>query len=54
MDSVLAEEVNPNAARVAIDALKWTASRLLPKRYGDRLDVQHGDINVIVDKIKQD
>lgn len=26
--SVLNDEVNPNAARVAIDALKWTAARI--------------------------
>jgi hypothetical protein len=29
---------DPAAARVAIDAYKWTASKLKPKRYGDRLD----------------
>lgn len=27
------------AARTAIDALKWTASKLRPKRYGDRVQV---------------
>ena len=36
---VLTGEINPNAARVAIDAKKWTASKLRPKRYGDKLDV---------------
>ena len=55
VDRVLSEDVNPNAARVAIDAVKWTASRLLPKRYGDRLDANlTGDITVIVDKVHQD
>ena len=29
----------PNAARVAIDAYKWTASKLKPRKYGDKLDV---------------
>jgi len=29
-----------NAARLAIDARKWVASKMLPKKYGDRLDVQ--------------
>lgn len=38
----LAEEAieNPdkaNAYRVAIDAFKWTASKLKPKKYGDKL-----------------
>lgn len=30
----------PDAARVAIDAMKWTASRLLPKVYGDKQIVE--------------
>jgi hypothetical protein len=33
-------EIDPAAARVAIDALKWTSSRLLaPRRLGERVDV---------------
>ena len=28
-----------NAARVKIDALKWVASKLRPRAYGDKLDV---------------
>jgi len=32
-----AGEVDPQAARVAIDAHKWTASKLAPKKYGDRI-----------------
>lgn len=32
-------ELEPDAARVVIDSLKWTAGRRLPKVYGDR--VQH-------------
>lgn len=30
---------DPNAARVAIDAYKWTASKLKPKKYGNTIDV---------------
>ncbi len=30
---------DPHAARVQIDAYKWRASKLMPKRYGDK--VQH-------------
>jgi len=33
-------EIPPDAARVAIDAKKWTAQRLLPKLYGDRQQVE--------------
>ncbi len=32
-------EIDPQAARVAIDAFKWTASKLKPKKYGDKLDL---------------
>lgn len=35
----LAGKYEPNNARVAIDALKWTASKLKPKTYGDKLDM---------------
>lgn len=35
----LAGEIEPQAARAAIDALKWTAGKRLPKVYGDKLDV---------------
>ena len=37
--AVLAKKIPPDAARVALDAMKWTASRLLPKVYGDRTQV---------------
>jgi hypothetical protein len=30
---------DPNAARVAGDLYKWTASKLKPKKYGDKLDL---------------
>lgn len=36
---VLAGRVDPNAARVAIDAKKWVASKLKPKKYGDKIDM---------------
>lgn len=38
---VLAGDVEPNAARVAIDALKWAAGKRNAKKYGDRLDLNH-------------
>lgn len=31
--------IDPAAARVAIDALKWSAGKRKPKVYGDKLDV---------------
>lgn len=35
---VLDGDVDPNAGRVAIDALKWAASKLAPAKYGDRIE----------------
>ncbi len=33
--------LDPQAGRVAIDALKWIASKLKPSRYGDRQTIEH-------------
>lgn len=33
---------NAQAIRVEIDAYKWRAAKLAPKRYGDRIDVTSG------------
>lgn len=38
-EGVLRKEYDPNAARVAVDAKKWVASKLKPKKYGDRVDL---------------
>ena len=35
-------EPDPNKARVRIDARKWVASKLAPKKYGERIEVNHG------------
>ena len=37
----LSGEFDPAAARVAIDALKWSAGKRKPKSYGEKLDVNH-------------
>ncbi len=42
-ERVLSGEVEPNAGKVAIDAMKWAASKLKPKKYGDRLDLGNAD-----------
>lgn len=40
-------EISPDAARVAIDARKWIAARMRPKRWGDRVDHNvNGEIHV--------
>lgn len=43
------DDLDPNDKRVRIDTRKWLLSKLVPKVYGDRLDVEHGgNINVTV------
>lgn len=40
---VIADETkDPNKARLQIDARKWRASKLAPKKYGDKLDLNVG------------
>lgn len=36
---VLSGELDPQAARVAMDAAKWSAGKRLPKKYGDKLEL---------------
>lgn len=38
-EAVIRGEIPPDAARVALDGMKWTAARLLPRVYGDRTQV---------------
>lgn len=38
-EKMMKGEIAPDVARVAIDAHKWTAARLVPKLYGDRQSV---------------
>ncbi len=37
VDQVIDKTLDPNAARVAIDGLKWNAGKRKPKVYGDKL-----------------
>lgn len=49
VSDVLAGKVDAQAARVAIDAHKWLASKEQPKRYGDKIDVDvAGDIGMTI------
>lgn len=38
---VIAGLVDPQAARVAIDAYKWSAGKRRPKKYGDKLEIEN-------------
>jgi len=42
-NQVLKGKVDPAAARVAIDALKWTAAKKKPRVYGDKVDITSGN-----------
>jgi len=41
-------EDDPQRLRVRIDTRKWLLSKLVPKKYGDKIEHQHGDLNVTV------
>lgn len=34
--------MDPAAGRVAMDAFKWSAGKRKPKKYGERIDLNHG------------
>lgn len=36
---------DPQAARVQIEAYKWRASKLAPKKFGDSSTIRHADVN---------
>jgi hypothetical protein len=44
VQQVLDKKIDPNAARVAIDAIKWQAGKEKPKRYGDKQTLDVNDI----------
>lgn len=35
-------ELDPNDRRIRIDARKWLLAKRQPRKYGDKLDVEHG------------
>ena len=42
VERLLGGEIDPSAARVAIDAEKWQAGKEKPQVYSDKIDVNHG------------
>jgi hypothetical protein len=40
-EDVLSGNVDPQAARVAADIIKWAAGKKRPKKYGDRVETHH-------------
>jgi len=43
LEVVERDDLHPNDKRVRIDAMKWVASKLKPKSYGDRVAHEHTD-----------
>ena len=54
VDRILAGELDPNAARVAIDALKWNAARMHPAIYSEKVAITGpdgtGPIEIVVNR----
>lgn len=52
IDKVERGELDPNAARVMIDGIKWQTAHLKPKVYGQKLGVEHsGGMDLTVNVI---
>ena len=47
-EAVTAGTMDSHAARVVLDSMRWRASKLAPKVYGDRLDVQVSDTRISI------
>ena len=47
-ESVSNGTMDSHAARVVLDSMRWRASKLAPKVYGDRLDVQVSDTRISI------
>ena len=47
-EAVAAGTMDSHAARVVLDSMRWRASKLAPKVYGDRLDVSVSDTRISI------
>jgi hypothetical protein len=49
IEDMRAGVIDAQQARVELDVRKWFASKFLPKRYGDKLDLEHkGEVGLTV------
>ena len=47
------DTIDPNHKRIMVDARKWVASKLKPKRYGDKVDLEHsGNVGLTVNVLR--
>lgn len=57
MKEIAQTEEDVNRARLIVDTMKWSLSKKLPKKYGDKIDVTTGGdkiTSVTVDIVKSD
>lgn len=52
-DRTLSGELDPAAARVVLASKQWRASKLAPKKYGDKLDLT-GDLSVKIGRVTRE
>ena len=41
VDMMLSKKITSDVARVAIDAYKWHSSKLMPRKYGEKIQTEH-------------
>lgn len=47
------DTIDPNHKRIMVDARKWVASKLKPKRYGDKAEVEHsGNVGLTINVMR--
>lgn len=47
------DTIDPNHKRIMVDTRKWVASKLKPKRYGDKAEVEHsGNVGLTVNVVR--
>ena len=53
IEDMRAGVIDAQQARVELDVRKWFASKFLPKRYGDKAEVEHkGDVGLTVQIVR--
>lgn len=53
IDDMRAGTIDAQQARVELDARKWFASKFLPKRYGDKAEVEHsGNVGLTINVMR--
>jgi hypothetical protein len=53
IEDMRAGTIDAQQARVELDIRKWFASKFLPKRYGDKIDLEHsGNVGLTVNVLR--